>query len=90
MAVPEDSELEPVFIAANVREIDRVEQLLRNEGIEYEVRPETFERFVVLGSSCYQGLLFEVLSGQAAYCRSLLEKSGLARGVIYERDPRES
>lgn len=80
---------EPIFIAANLREIDVVEQLLRNESIEYEVRPETFERFAGLGSACYQGLLFEVLPGQAEYCRRLIEDRGLAHGVIRE-DPRES
>jgi hypothetical protein len=75
---------EPIFVAANLREVDFVERLLREESIEYEVRPETFERFAGLGTACYQGLLFEVLPGQATYCRKLLEKSGLSHGVIYE------
>ena len=75
---------EPIFIAANVREIDFVEQLLRNEAIEYDVRPETFERFAGLGAACYQGLLFEVLPGQADYCRKLIEDCGLGHGVIRE------
>jgi len=77
---------ERVFIAANVREAEFVERLLDEEAIEYEVRPEVFERGVMLGATCFQGLLFEVLPGQADYCRKLIEKSGLGHGVIYESE----
>ena len=75
------SELAPIFIAASVAEIDFVEKLLEAEGIEYEVRPEAFVQEPLSGA-CMQGVMFEVMTGQAAYCRKLLAQRGLARGVI--------
>jgi len=77
----EEPELAAIFIAANVSEAERVERLLEREGIEYEVRPEAFTRGTLSGA-CYQGLLFEVLGGQAEYCRKRLEEEGLVKGVI--------
>jgi len=77
----EGPELEAIFIAANVAEAKRVEELLEREGIEYEVRPEAFLRGS-LSATCYQGLLFEVLGGQAEYCRRRLEEEGLTKGLV--------
>ena len=74
-------ELEAVFIAASVREADFVERLLDGENIEYEVRPEPFVRAPVSGV-CAMGVLFEVLGGQAEYCRELIRDAGLARGIV--------
>lgn len=72
---------EAVFVAANTREADFVEKLLEQEGIEYDVRLEAFTRET--SSVCYQGLLFEVLPGQADYCRKLFERIGLPpAGII--------
>lgn len=73
--------MEPIFIAANVREAEFVERLLEREGIEFELTPEAFLRSP-LNNTCFQGLLFEVLGGQAEYCRRLLSDAGLARGVV--------
>jgi len=73
--------VEPIFIAANVAEAELVEQLLEREGIEYELRPEAFLRGVG-SATCFQGLLFEVLAGQAQYCRHVLASAGLTRGVV--------
>jgi hypothetical protein len=74
---------EPIFIAANVEEAEFVEAMLEEEGIDYEVRPEAFMAGV-LGATCLQGLMYEVLAGQAPYCRRLLTDRGLKRGVIEE------
>ena len=71
---------EPVFIAANVREAELIEQLLDDEGIEYEVRPEAFTRGP--GGVCFQGLMFEVLAGQAPYCRKLFADRGFKAGIV--------
>lgn len=71
----------PIFIAANVREAEFVENLLDDEGIEYEVRPEAYVK-PMWGGACLQGLLFEVLDGQADYCRRLITERGLGRGVV--------
>jgi hypothetical protein len=77
----EPPELEAVFIAASVREADFVERLLDGEKIEYEVRPEPFVRTPVSGV-CAMGVLFEVLAGQADYCRGLIRDAGLERGIV--------
>src|SRR5262245_28135321 len=78
----EAATLEAVFIAANVREVKTVEQLLMTEGIEYSVRPHAFRRHGLLSSGQFDGLLFEVLPGQAAYCRKLFIRQGLRHGVV--------
>jgi hypothetical protein len=77
-----EPEREPVFIAANVREADFVEQLLDEAGIEYEERLEAFMREELASAVCYQGTLFEVLEGQADDCRRLLTEKGLGRGIV--------
>ena len=82
MSEAEEAGFAPVFIAANVAEADFVEKLLDSEGIEYSVRPEPYLKMV--GSVCLQGLLFEVIAGQAFYIRKLIEDRGLGRGVIHE------
>ena len=78
----EQRELEPVYLAGSVREIGFVEDLLRAEGIEYEVRPEAFTQGMLTAGACFQGLLFEVLPGQADYCRRLFEARNLRTGII--------
>ena len=80
----QDSELAAVFIAASVAEVTLAENLLAEEGIEYEVRPEAFVK-EPLGGACLLGVLFEVRQGQAAYTRQLFRSRGLERGVIEER-----
>jgi hypothetical protein len=77
---------EAVFIAANVAEAEAVERLFESEGIEYELTPEPFLRGV-LTTSCHMGLLVEVLPGQAPYCRWLLRRERLDRGIV--EDPGE-
>jgi hypothetical protein len=72
--------LEPIFIAANVREAEFIERLLEEEGIDYEVRPEAFQKEG--RAACFEGLMFEVLAGQASYCRKLLEDRGLKAGML--------
>jgi hypothetical protein len=77
-----DVTLEPIFIAANRREIEFVQDLLDREDIEYSVRPETFTRSTPFGTGPYAGLLFEVIAGQAQYCRRLIADKGLEHGIV--------
>jgi hypothetical protein len=72
---------EAIFIAANVAEAQVVEQMLAAERIEFDITPEPFLQ-QPSSNVCLQGLLFEVVPGQAEYCRRLLRDRGLARGVI--------
>ena len=75
------SNFSPVFIAASAADVDLAEELLKAEGIEYEVRPEALLN-AASGAACLQGLLFEVRTGQADDCRRLFRSRGLARGVV--------
>jgi hypothetical protein len=72
--------MQPIFIAANVREADFVESVLEDEGVEFTQRLEPFMRET--SGVCYQGVLFEVLAGQGEYCRRVLTDKGLARGIV--------
>ena len=74
-------QVKAIFIAASVAEAEFVENLLDTEGIEFHLTPEAFLRSP-LSNTCFQGLLFEVLAGQAEYCRGLLAERGLVRGVV--------
>ena len=76
-----ESPLAPVYIAANVAEAERVEQLLAREGIDFEIRPEASLGGAGDGT-CLLGLLFEVPAGQAQHCRDVLARIGPARGVV--------
>ena len=78
----EERASEAVFIAGNLREIRLIEEILEAEGIEYTVRPEAFHRNSLMSSGPFEGLLFEVLPGQASYCRKLLIAKGLQHGVV--------
>jgi hypothetical protein len=75
-------QLEPVYLAGNIREVGFIEDLLKSEGIDYCVRPEAFTQGTLTAGACFQGLLFEVLPGQADYCRRLFESRDLRTGII--------
>ena len=80
----DDQQTELVFIARRVREAERVEALLTDEGIDYAIAFEPFLHGGIFGVTTLTGVGFYVLSGQARHCRELLEQRGLAVGVIEE------
>lgn len=72
--------LEKVFIAANVREADRVAEIFNSEGIEYT---ESLDAVMQETSNvCYQGVLFTVSTAHADACRRLLRAHGLVSGIL--------
>ncbi|MFQ5899918.1 MAG: hypothetical protein ACE5JN_16970 [Candidatus Methylomirabilia bacterium] len=78
-------EVRRVYVAANVREAETVEKLLGGRAIDFAVEMEPFYRPVAgLIPARYMGAVFYVPSGQASYCRRLLEQAGLWRGVVPE------
>jgi len=84
---PEDFEDRPnelVFIARRVREAERVEALLTDEGIDYALAFEDFLHGGIFGTTTLTGVGFYVLSNQAAHCRELLGRRGLAVGIVEE------
>lgn len=72
-----------IYIAGRVPEAKRVEDLLTRHGIEYtiEIEPYTTRLLGVLPRK-YQGAVFLVLSSQADFCRDLLRKAELTKGLI--------
>jgi len=76
-------DVELVFIAGSVREAQRVEEVLTQQGFEFAVEIEPFVRYVLeVFPSEHEGAAFYVLSGRSAYCRRALAAAGLASGVI--------
>jgi hypothetical protein len=72
--------LEPVFIASNVREADLVERVLQSAGVEFKQRLEGTLRET--SEVCYLGTLFEVSPNDADRCRTLLKEKGLGSGLV--------
>lgn len=80
-----ERELEPVFLAASVREAALVEKLLDENGIAYDLTPEAFVRSAA--GVCFQGLLFSVRAAEAGNLRRLLAERGLQQGLIDPHSP---
>jgi len=74
-----------VYLAGRVREAERVEKLLTNQGIDYVVEVEPYaKRLLGFFPSEYAGAAFYVLSGQAAQVRAALRAGGLVEGLEEE------
>jgi len=74
-----------VFIAANVREARRVEDLLTARGVDYCLSFETYLRaglFAFLGSAEQTGVGFTVATERAESTRGLLRENGLRTGIV--------
>jgi len=71
---------ERVFVAASLRQAQRVEEVLTGHGIKYAVQVEEAGRTFLFGSPVHAAV-FYVTSAQAAYCRSQLTLEGLGKGV---------
>lgn len=81
MTDPDEPELEVVYIAGSVGEAQRVEALFAEEQIEYELAPCAFEHSLSFGGP-HAGISFQVLSGQASYCRRILDERGFKKGIV--------
>ena len=59
-----------------------MEDILTQDGIDYSVSLEPFVQGVFVSER--NGIAFYVLSGQASYCRKLLESKGLSSGLTVD------
>ena len=76
-----------LYIAAKLREAQRVEEVLNKAGIDYTVKVEPFQKLtLLLFTAEYQGAAFYVLSGQLDFCKDLLAREGLSQGLIGDSD----
>jgi len=70
-----DQEMELVFIATKLKHAQDVEQLFDSQELEYGLEVDSF-RGGLLGLSNRTGVFFYALSGQAHFCRTLLQQNG--------------
>ncbi len=77
-----DKNISRIFIAASIKEAEFVEDILTQDGIDYAVALEPFTQGIFVSER--NGTAFYVLSGQASYCRKLLESKGLSSGLIVD------
>lgn len=72
-----------LYIAAKLREAEKVEEVLNKAGIDYTIEVEPFRKVtLLLFASEYQGAVFYVLSGQLDFCKDLLLREGLSEGLV--------
>jgi len=77
-----DKEVARIYLAGELAEAKRVEEILSANGINYVVEVEPYVRSSVFSfSSKYAGAAFYVLSGQADFCKRALFEAGLKVGI---------
>jgi hypothetical protein len=80
-----EKDIARIYLAAELIEARRVEEVLTANGIEYAVEVEPYMSLSVFSfSSEYRGAAFYVLSGQANFCKRVLLEAGLASGIQEE------
>ena len=75
-----DKEVTRIYLAGELTEAKRVEEILSVNGINYAVEVEPYVRLSVFSSE-YAGAAFYVLSGQADFCKQVLFEAGLKVGI---------
>lgn len=75
-----------IFVSGSIREAERAEALLTENGVSYAVQIEGFVNPGFFTSSVKEGVGFYVLSGQSGFCRQLLLANGLKTGLIDNQD----
>ena len=78
-----EKELSRIYIAGELAEASRVEDILTRQGIDYavEVEPYLKPTSTLFSLGMYAGAGFFVLSGQAAFARGSLLAAGLRSGI---------
>ncbi len=75
-----DKEVARIYLAGELAEARRVEEILSGYGINYAVEVEPYVRLSFFPSE-YAGAAFYVLSGQADFCKRALFEAGLKAGI---------
>jgi hypothetical protein len=76
-----EKEIARIYIAQNIKEATRIEEVLTQKGIEYAIELESYWQ-VTLFSSEHVGAAFYVPFGQVDCCRAMLEAAGLSAGLV--------
>ncbi len=69
-----------IYLAGELSEAKRVEEILSANDIDYAVEIEPYVRLSFFSSE-YAGAAFYVLSGQAEFCKRALFEAGLKVGM---------
>jgi hypothetical protein len=75
-----DKEVARVYLAGELAEARRVEEILTANGVDYAVEIEPYVRMSIFSSE-YAGAAFYVLAGQADFCKRTLFEAGLRAGI---------
>jgi hypothetical protein len=75
-----------IFIAGRIREAERAETLLTENGVPYAVQIEEFFEGGLLSVGVRKGAAFYILSSQRDFCRRLFFENGLKTGWIDEEE----
>ena len=76
-----EKEVARIYLAGELAETKRVEQILSANGINYAVEVEPYVTLSLIFSSEHAGAAFYVLSGQAEFCKRALFEAGLTVGI---------
>ena len=77
-----DKDISRIFMARNIREAERAETLLHENGISCAVQMEEFVGPGLFTISAKNGVAFYVLCGQPDFCRNLFFRNDLKSGWI--------
>ena len=75
-----EKEVARIYLAGELAEAKRVEQVLSANHIDYAVEVEPYVRMSIFSSE-YAGAAFYVLAGQAEFCWRVLFEAGLKIGI---------
>lgn len=78
----DDKEISLIYIAAAPSEAAKVEVVLTENGVDYTLIEIPFDSF--FGLSQRPGIGFYVISGQAEYCRNILDENNIKDGLWLE------
>jgi hypothetical protein len=76
-----------VYIAGNMVDGEKAEQILTEHGVEYALRLEPFASTSMVRGGEHMGLFVYVPTAQHPSCREMLERSGLTDTVGLEEAP---
>jgi len=71
----DSGELELVYIAGALKEAQKIESILDQEGIDYTIQVEQYRAGIIF-ASVRAGAFFYVVPESAARCRETLERHG--------------
>lgn len=74
-------ERERIFIAVNLNEAEKAEEILNANRIDYAVNIEPYYTITPFSTE-HQGAAFYVKSEYSEFCRKILKEKGLRVGVV--------